>query len=583
MMPDDLESLSPTELTELIQQLRTANRQLQDGHDLLVETIRHQEHGNSPDYVPAQDIVGLVNNYHAMTHELVHQQQTLQDQLRCTSLLMQLSIELRETLHAPDIVHHVLHIIHNMLHVANASIVLLEPDGRPGLAMSLREGEIRPIVEEQVRAILGRGLAGWVARQNRSVLISDISRDQRWLSSMDWHQQGSVIVVPIRQSHTLYGILTVHHATPQAFGSRELVLMEGVASQVAVAIAASKRFADEHRRHEHALALLSMSQFLTAEHSVDDLALMLHEQSVTVFGMDYGLLYLCSHQRHLAPIIPSLEHSTSLLATIPQQKGLLRHANAAARKCIEQKTVINVATPDHEPPFRCAAFPLFQRHTVIGACVLVRHHRQDFAFPATTWSLLTTFTNVVSAICANMRLVAHLRHQNQHLEQQVAQRTQQVQRSRDTLRTILDNLPEGLLLLDEQDRIIAANISFCQTILGVHPRSLVGCSYEELQQRLRQHTTTITETLLEPPNLNHLQQNNVVLPHIISTRRVQLAYHHDEQSHLYDYLVERLALASENEIDACCIERWRDMRLAESLSNNLLSSLILSGYMPPSL
>src|SRR5690606_20070726 len=62
--------------------------------------------------------------------------------------------------------------------------------------------------------------------------------------------------------------------------------------------------------------------------------------------------------------------------------------------------------------------------------------------------------------------------------------TRQLQGSRDALRVVFDSLPDGILLLDAEERLLAANTIFCRNIAGRHPRELVGQRYPSVWQAL---------------------------------------------------------------------------------------------------
>jgi two-component system sensor histidine kinase AtoS len=62
------------------------------------------------------------------------------------------------------------------------------------------------------------------------------------------------------------------------------------------------------------------------------------------------------------------------------------------------------------------------------------------------------------------------------LEEQIGQRTQELQRSRDLLRTIFDGIPGGLVLLDTNGTILAVNRAYAD-LLGQEPQPMVGRTY----------------------------------------------------------------------------------------------------------
>jgi PAS domain S-box-containing protein len=466
MNREDLERLSATELVDMVVRLHQHNEQLQAaaGEATAPQTVAH-ESGEPPPQSADEDAQGML----------------VDEQLRRTSLLLQLSIEFRETLEPTVIVERMLHVMVSNMDVRHASVVLIGSDNSVDLAMSLRNGQVQQITSTITRAMLDRGLGGWALRQGRSVVLADVSRDKRWIPYEEWQATGSALVLPIRQAQMMLGVLTVHHPEPNHFTSRDMLLMEGVSAQAGVALGASRRYFEESRRREQALALLSMSQFLTAERSFDDLAAMMLEKSQSIFGVDYGFLFLSWDNRLL-----------SLVGTPPgisgaQGKILVKQASMAARKAWEQNAIATESDAPENPRQSFMALPLVHSGTAIGAVVLVRTSGDDVAFSANMWSMLTTFTNVVATTCANMRLMEQLRQHSESLETMVDDRTRLLRRSRNLLRLMFDNLPDGLVLLDPQEVLLSANSMFCYRIVGRHPRDVVGENlpdiWEELEER----------------------------------------------------------------------------------------------------
>lgn len=220
-------------------------------------------------------------------------------------------------------------------------------------------------------------------------------------------------------------------------------------------------------------ALLAVSQFLTVEHSDEDLAAMLDRQSAELFGVDGALLFLADAEGALAPV--------SVGGPLAERPETADHIAAAAHQAYESQSLVAQAGVRGVTP-ACAALPLARRGAGIGALVLVRAQDGPLSFSPEGWSLLEVFGGVVAVACANLLHVAELRRETRLLEALVEQRTRQVQSSRDVLRAVFDHLPDGVLLLDGDDTVLAANAMFCERVLGRHPRDVVGRLYAQVRQ-----------------------------------------------------------------------------------------------------
>jgi PAS domain S-box-containing protein len=436
--PDDLERLPPARLAEMVRALR------REKNRLLTEAS------------PTPDDA----------------------QLRRTSLLTQLAIEYRESLDLQSIVDQTLRALIGHLVLSNASIIIVAGSAAVELASTVVDGIVQPMDAELADTVISRGLGGWVLHHGSSVVLGDVAEDQRWLNLNERHRRGSALVVPIRQATSSLGVLTVQRSAPHAFTSNDLILLEGVAAQLGVALGAARVHVGERQRRDQALALLAITRFLTSDHSPSDLAGLIQEQSEHVFGASLGLLYL----------VEDADAAARLVLVQPESGAVdverITRAGASARLAWAGRRTVTTAPVPGET---CVALPLNDHGRMIGVFVLLIEGKGSFTSNA--WSLLTAFTNVLAATCASMLQVSRLTEQARILETLVAERNRQIQRSRDVLRTIFDSLPEGIVLLDEQERLVAANHVFCEKILGLHPREVVGQSYTHVWQTLEQQAS----------------------------------------------------------------------------------------------
>jgi PAS domain-containing protein len=143
-------------------------------------------------------------------------------------------------------------------------------------------------------------------------------------------------------------------------------------------------------------------------------------------------------------------------------------------------------------------------------------------------------------VCATLQLVSRLREQTQLLEGLIAERTNQLQRSRDLLRIVFDSLPEGVALLDETERLVAANTVFASQIVGRHPRDLVGKTYAHLLRMLERAAPTTIELLADTQKERRRLRLRQVFPE-------------GERS----YIVERMEIPPSHGQPASRLEFWR--------------------------
>ena len=120
------------------------------------------------------------------------------------------------------------------------SIVVLDDAGKVVDATIVYGTEIHEHTTQQLRDTTERGLAGWVIRNRKGVLVLDTSKDERWLmrpdDAIDRSGVKSAICGPLGAREKLVGVLTLVHPKPNVFTEEQLTLMQAIADQAGIAV-----------------------------------------------------------------------------------------------------------------------------------------------------------------------------------------------------------------------------------------------------------------------------------------------------------------------------------------------------------
>ncbi|MGE5252167.1 MAG: GAF domain-containing protein, partial [Bacteroidota bacterium] len=131
------------------------------------------------------------------------------------------------------------------------SIVVMDDSGKPIDAAIVYESLLHEHTAQQLRETIERGLAGWVVRHRKAVLVPDTSKDERWLRREDdaVEKSGakSAICVPLLARERLVGVLTLVHSNPDAFNQQHLELMQAIADQASIAVLNGRLYTESQR------------------------------------------------------------------------------------------------------------------------------------------------------------------------------------------------------------------------------------------------------------------------------------------------------------------------------------------------
>lgn len=194
-------------------------------------------------------------------------QRSLHNEQQKTELLLHLTRELGASIQLDVLLTRFLDHLADAVGAIRASMILREYEGEQAICYSSTRNPSTTFL----RDILQSGVAGWVLRENRPLVIVDTREDPRWVGNASFHYSvRSVAAMPvIREGRTLAVITLVHH-TPGYFSDQHVELLSSVAAQSAVALESAQLFsltqhqkellarrADELRRLNEVGAMLS--------------------------------------------------------------------------------------------------------------------------------------------------------------------------------------------------------------------------------------------------------------------------------------------------------------------------------------
>jgi len=119
-----------------------------------------------------------------------------------------------------------------------SSLLLLDEDGQH-LHFKTASGEKGQAVK-RVTVPIDQGIAGWVARQWKPLLVPDVSRDERFLRKSDAESgfvTRSVLAVPMVMGDQLVGVCEVINKRVGDFSDQDRETLQNLANFAAVAIA----------------------------------------------------------------------------------------------------------------------------------------------------------------------------------------------------------------------------------------------------------------------------------------------------------------------------------------------------------
>jgi putative nucleotidyltransferase with HDIG domain len=137
-----------------------------------------------------------------------------------------------------QLLHQVIEMTQQTLNAAAASVLLFD-DKNQELSFELASGPVKGALTE-VQVNKQFGIAGWVARNGKPLIVNDVSRDRRFNTGVDkttGFVTKSIICVPLQVNRRTIGVIEVINKLDGSdFNERDLAAVVSVAGTAAMAI-----------------------------------------------------------------------------------------------------------------------------------------------------------------------------------------------------------------------------------------------------------------------------------------------------------------------------------------------------------
>ena len=214
-------------------------------------------------------------------------------------LLMNVSREVATALDLRTVLQRLLYAALQHVGGERGSIVVMDDLGKPVDATIVFGTQFHDHTTQQLRDTVERGLAGWVVQNRKSTLVTDTSKDHRWLrrtdDSADKSGAKSAICVPLLARDRLVGVLTLVHSIPNSFNEEHLALMQAIADQASVAVLNARLYTESQRTARVMSALAEAAAAINTSLEITDVWRRILNQTMQALQVETVALALIDH------------------------------------------------------------------------------------------------------------------------------------------------------------------------------------------------------------------------------------------------------------------------------------------------
>jgi len=178
-------------------------------------------------------ITNLEERVKERTRALRRANETLEQRALQLETSAQVSRELTSILDIDDLLTQVVELIRDAFHYYHVHIFLLD---REGEQLVLRASTSPTIPEHQCIDVDDSSINGKAIRRGEAILVNDVKRDACYLADQYLPDTESELVAPLRLGNRAIGTLDVQSAELNAFAAPDLLVIQSLGDQIAVAI-----------------------------------------------------------------------------------------------------------------------------------------------------------------------------------------------------------------------------------------------------------------------------------------------------------------------------------------------------------
>jgi GAF domain-containing protein/HAMP domain-containing protein/anti-sigma regulatory factor (Ser/Thr protein kinase) len=342
---------------------------------------------------------------------LFHAEQRRAEQFRVIS---DVGGHITSILDVDDLLREIVRLIRETFRYHIVGISLVEGD-----ELTVRAGAGPPFDDPEFHAprvrVGGEGITGWVSGTGEPALVHDVRQDDRYIPLSEDAETRSELCVPFKTKEAVIGVLNVESDKPSAFDVSDLVVLQSLASQAAVAIENARLYEDVRSRLAQVTALQETTKAVASTLELDRLLDLITEEATALLQADGGILNLVDWEAKEDQVVAStgavafshgyrgpLEGSLSGWVTLHGQPILSGQLQADPK--VDQQALSWTHERTRRQLRSAAVAPLSIKSRVMGTLMVVDKRGGDAEFDQTDLDLLAALANQAAVAIENANL-----------------------------------------------------------------------------------------------------------------------------------------------------------------------------------
>jgi GAF domain-containing protein len=158
-------------------------------------------------------------------------------------------------------------------------------------------GGFADLVSPDYRQAVGMGMIGWTAEVGQPLVANDVSQEPRYiLGFLEEPLTKAELCVPLKLANQVIGVLDVQDTRLNVFDETDLLAVETLADQLAVAIERARLYQEIQRRLEELTFLSRVGRTVTSSLDLEQILTMVMKETALVLGAEIGSVLLLDEE-----------------------------------------------------------------------------------------------------------------------------------------------------------------------------------------------------------------------------------------------------------------------------------------------
>jgi GAF domain-containing protein len=252
------------------------------------------------------------------------------------------------------------------------------------------------------------GIIPWVARTGETVLVNDVTQDERYLPSpFPPENTHSELDIPLLYSGEVIGVLDIQSEKPNAFTEDDRLSFEAIADNIATAIHNADLYRTEQWRRQTADGLREVAGLVSADASVDDVLEAILSELDRNLPVDISAIWLLEDEELYLAACHNCDEDVLEQALYASPDAYERLMNVlysdqpVIRKSSDPIWITGLVA-GYEPEYSGLAVPLRVGEQPYGVITLA--HSTTGRYGHEAQAMVTTFASYAAVAIENARL-----------------------------------------------------------------------------------------------------------------------------------------------------------------------------------